>query len=765
MRLMSSNTYHIFLIASRKIWHALFTAILFTSFSYSCLAQTQDGGIAGFVIDQQTREPLIGANVFIKDLRTGAATNKWGYFSIPNLSSGNYELQTSYIGYAGWSREIAVADGDFSKVSIELIPEAILVDKIEVTAESYQEEERNISTISMPVARLKSMPAIGESDLLRSLQLLPGVQSANELSTGLYIRGGSPDQNLILLDGITIYNPSHFFGFFSTFNTDAIKDVKLMKGGYPAEYGGRLSAVLDVTNKDGNRERTSTSGAVSLISSKFLLEGPLKKGSYMISGRRTYFDLIIPLSGVDDIPDYYFYDLNAKINIDHSDKDKFIISSYLGNDILDFSQNENGIATNQINIGWGNRVIAGQWMHLFNPKLYSNVLVALSDFDATIEADASGFPIEFTNRIKDASLKADLEWFGATRHILKFGIWLTKYEFSNSIKIGENTGFNNRIVNKPYYGAVYLQDEWEPNPLWRITSGLRMNYFSSGDRFHVEPRIQINRKIAENFGLTAAFGNYTQYTTVVVNDIASFADLWYPVDETIDALSSQQYILGMDYYIKKGYSLNLELYIKPLQNIVEFKPRQDTDRNRLDDIFYIGTGTAKGIEVLVQKRRGKLTGWLGYTWSKTDRKFDQLNNGETFPAKWDFTHDITFNTNYKFHRKWNLSSTFVYRSGQTYTVPTGQYRLGPPLFPIDYIRAGRKNSARLEPYHRLDISLSYLWKGFGGNWKLGLNIYNIYNHRNVWFRNYEFNDLGKAPKIEDIRLLPILPTLELSFKF
>ena len=739
--------------------------IILLTVQTSLSAQEKKGGIAGYVMDKQTREPLIGANIIVVGTQIGAATNKMGYFAIPNLPDNRYEIEVSFIGYTKHSEKTVVTGGQFKSVSIEMVPKAVLMSGIEVTSDFHKQAERNLSTLSIPVARLKNMPAIGETDLLRSLQLLPGIQSPHEFSSGLYIRGGSPDQNLILLDGITVYNPSHFFGFFSTFNTDAIKDVKLIKGGYPAEYGGRLSAVLDITNKDGNREKFSTNGAVSLISSKLLIEGPVDKGSFMISGRRTYFDLIVPLAGIEDIPEYYFYDVKAKLNIDRFKNDRFTVSTYMGRDILNYQQKEDGTPTNKIKIGWGNRVFSGRWVHLFSPKLYSSLLIAGSDFKSKVEADASGFSFLFENKIRDFSIKADLEWFGTSDHNFKFGLWMTKYQFLSGIKIGENTGFENEIKNKPFYSALYLQDEWRPNPLWLFTSGMRFNYFSSGNRFNPEPRIQIRRQITDNFAMISSFGYYTQYTTVVVNDMASFAELWYPVDETIGALKSQQYILGVDYSIKQSYNLKVEIYHKPMQNIVEFKPRQDTDREKLNEIFYIGSGLARGLEIMLQKTYGRLNGWLGYTWSKTERKFDRLNNGNTFPAKWDFSHDLTATASLKIFNKWLAGITFVYRSGQTYTVPTGQYRLGPPMFPIDYIRAGVKNGERLEPYHRMDLSLVYNFKKFGGDWNLTLNIFNVYNHRNVWFRNYQFDEPGEPPEISDFRLLPILPTMELSFKF
>ena len=727
--------------------------------------QTGTGGISGYVVDGQSGEPLIGANVQVLGTAFGAATNKYGYFVIPHLRAGSYRLRISYIGYEQARVAVQIEAGKFAQLRIRLRPRAVELGSVEVTADTYSEEEKNISTISMPVSRLRNLPSVAETDLMRALQLLPGVQSANELSSNLYIRGGSPDQNLILLDDITVYNPSHFFGFFSTFNPDAIKRVKLIKGGFPAEYGGRLSAVLDVTNKDGNRQHFDGSGAISLISSRVLLEGPVPRGSFMISARRTYLDLLLSLSGIRDLPSYYFYDLNGKLNLDLGASDRLVFSAYAGRDLLSFELKEKDVTTSNIEIGWGNQVLSAKWIHLFSPDLFATGVLAGSWFHSLITAEASGFPVTFDNRIRDYSAKISLEWLGSRKHLWKTGIWLTRYRFYNQLEVGKNTGFQNLLVERPLYVAFFVQDEWTPGPLWKVSAGVRINTFSVGRELQIDPRLQLRRRLTENLALKASAGTYTQYTTVVSNDVASFADLWYPIDDTVHPLRSQQFIVGFDWRNGPDYGLSVEAYVKPMQNVVEFRRRQDTNRSKLNEIFYIGKGLSRGVEIFLQKFRGPLRGWLGYTWSRTTRTFQELNHGRPFPAKWDFTHDFTATLTYTFGNGWELGATLVFKSGATYTVPTGRYRLGPPDFPIDYVRAGPKNGARLEPYHRMDLSLSRGWSFWGLEGRFNLNVFNVYNHRNVWYRDYDFSKLNEKPQITDVRLLPVLPTVEVTFRF
>ena len=721
------------------------------------------GGISGYVLDIQTKEPLISANVVVVGTTRGTVTNKSGYFVIPEVSTGNITIHISMVGYEGRDTILAVQPQKFTSLKIELKETALILSEVVVGGTITEDAKNSISTISLPVADLQRLPAIGESDLIRALQLLPGVQASSEISTGLYIRGGSPDQNLILLDGITVYNPSHLFGFFSTFNSDAIKDVKLIKGGYPAEYGGRLSAVLDVTNKDGNRNEFSAAGSTSLISSKLLLEGPLGKGSYMLSGRRTYFDLILMAANLKDLPNYYFYDLNAKVNIDELEKDKFSFSVYKGDDALDYSFKEQNVKTQSINITWGNQTFSGKWTHLFSDQLYSNLIVAGSQFKSITKAGFTGFDVLFDNRITDISIKPDLEWYPSSEHIFKFGLWGTYYRFSYNNKVGENTGFSNDVVTHSKYFASYLQDQWKPAISWTITSGLRYNFYSLGNRHYLEPRFQARYQIDDRWALIGSCGYYTQYTTLVAREGASFADLWFPIDKSIKPQEAIQYIAGV-HYQSEGYSVELEGYYKPMKELTEFNMDAKLNESQLSNIFFIGEGLARGIELFIQKKIGKLTGWIGYTLSRTTRTFEKINNGKEYPTKWDFTHYLALTGNYDLGASWSLGSTFVYRSGTAYTVPTGTYQIDFADNSYLYLRSGKKNAHRLEPYHRLDVSLSKAWKGWGGDWRLSINIYNIYSHRNVWYRNYAYEDNG-TPEITDIRLLPIVPTLELSFKF
>ena len=737
---------------------------LFVIIISNCLF-AQNGGLSGTVSDKSNREPLIGANVLITGTKFGAITNKSGYFAIPDIPPGTYTARFSYLGYETKQEQVIIKANTYTKISVTLAESSFLTDEVVVEADAIKERDKNISSVNLQAADLKKMPSIGEPDLLRSLQLIPGVQSLNELSAGLYIRGGSPDQNLILLDGITVYNPSHLFGFFSTFNSDAIKDVKLIKGGFPVEYGGRLTAVLDITNKEGDRNNYHTAGSVSVISSKLTVEGPWKYGSFMVSGRRTYLDLILKLSGEKDLPSYYFYDFNAKINVDEFEDNKFSFSTYLGSDVLDVTLKPKVGAEQKINLEWGNKTFSGKWTHVFSNSVYANLTLAATDFYSKTTAQLSpAFEVKFDNQIREYSAKGDLEWAVSSDHFLKFGGQLTQYRFLYNNEIGI-IGTATDIVTKPKYSALYVQDEWRPDALWLVTSGIRYNYFSSGGRSVFEPRIQVKHFLDDKLALTGSIGYYAQYTTVVVNDVASFADLWFPIDETLSPQTAVQYIAGVEYNPSREYSFSVEGYYKPMKGLTEIKDGNQLNEEKLVNVFNTGTGYSSGLEFFLQKKTNSLTGWMGYTWSQTKRTFDAINYGREYPAKWDFTHNLSLTGNYDLQNSWVLGATFVFTTGTTYTVPTGYYRLGLPDRPRDYLRAGEKNAYRLEPYHRLDVSASKSWEGWGGQWRFSFSIYNLYNHRNVWYRDYQFGEPGEKPVITDVRLIPFLPTLELSFKF
>lgn len=747
----------------RQFVMLLYFLITLPLYSQPDISSSKNGGISGYILDLQTKEPLISANVLIMGSARGTATNKSGYFVVPDVRAGTVSLRASIVGYETIDSTIEVRPGKFTSIKLHLRESTTILGEIVIEENIIKDKDKTISTISLPVAELQKLPAVGETDLLRTLQLLPGVQASSEISTGLYIRGGSPDQNLILLDGITVYNPSHFFGFFSTFNSDAIKNIKLIKGGFPAEYGGRLSAVLDITNKDGNRNRFGASGSTSLISSKLLVEGPLGNGSYMLSGRRTYLDLILMAANLKDVPNYYFYDFNGKFNIDEFENDKFSLSMYAGDDVLDFTIKENNVPRQALNISWGNKTLSAKWTHLFSDQIYSNLIVAGSSFKSLTKFGFSGFDLHFDNGITDYSIKPDIEWYPSSNHIVKFGLWGTYYQVTYNSEVGKNTGFITDVNAHSKYFAAYLQDEWKPNVFWTLTSGLRYNFYSLGSRNYIEPRFQVLFRINDQWSLIGSIGYYTQYTTLITWEGASFADLWFPIDETIKPLEAMQYVWGI-HFREEPVSIELETYYKPMKELTEFNLTSKMDSKNLSEIFYIGNGYSTGIELFIQKYSGGLTGWVGYTLSKTVRTFDGINNNKPYPAKWDFTHYLTVSGSYNLGKEWSIGSTLVITSGTTYTVPTGTYQIDFGEGSYTYLRSGKKNAHRLEPYHRLDISVSKIWKMWNGDWKISLNVYNTYNHRNVWYRNYEY-DIDGVPEITDVRLLPIVPTLELSFKF
>lgn len=722
-------------------------------------------GINGYVRDGSTGEPLISANVFIPALSRGAVTNQRGFFTLAGLPAGVHKLRVSYLGYQTLEKPVEVTDGKMSRVTIELKPADVVTGEILVEDEGGPAFENTVSTISLSAASLQRLPSIGEPDILRTLKLIPGVQSVNEISSGLYIRGGSPDQNLILLDGVTVYNPSHLFGFFSTFNPDAVKDVKLMKGGFPVEYGGRLAAVLDVTNKDGNRNKTDVSGGIGLISSRLQAEGPWKYGSYMISGRRTYLDLFTSLVDSDEIPDYYFYDFNFKMTVDAIEDNRLALSVYTGDDILAYNNLPDSGPRQKLNLDWGNRIAALEWTRILSDDWFITTIGSYSRFYNETRAElGNGFDIRFVNQIEDWTVKSTAEYAPSPDHRMKVGASFSRFRFSYNNRIGD-TGFQNNIVEEPWLLSAFIQDDWRPDALLTLTPGVRYTYYAPGERHLVEPRLQARYQQTENLAFTASAGHYIQYTTVNVNDVASFADLWFPIDETIRPQTAQQYIAGMDYRFGGQYLLNIETYVKPMQNITEFRRENELNERDLNKVFFIGKGLSRGFEVFMQKQREALTGWIGYTWSETERQFDEINNGDWYPAKWDFTHNIVVTATYDLGNRWSLGGNFVYTTGSTYTVPTGYYELGPPGETRKYLRAGPKNAYRLEPYHRMDLSAARTWEAWGASWRLSFNIYNVYNHRNVWFRDYEFSEPGTPPAVTDVRLIPILPTVELSFKF
>jgi CarboxypepD_reg-like domain/TonB-dependent Receptor Plug Domain/TonB dependent receptor len=718
--------------------------------------------LSGYVRDKINGEPLPYANVYVAGTTIGGSTNTSGYYAIPNIPFGKQLVRFSLIGYRDQTIEIDVDSKKDFKKNVELVSRAVEVSEVVVSAEKIA-DEKNIQTsrIVVQAKDIASLPAIGETDVFRALQLLPGVKAASDISSGLYIRGGGPDQNLILLDGTVLYNPSHLFGFFSTFNNDAVKDIELFKGGFPAEYGGRLSAVLNVTNKDGDRVSTHGKGSVSLISSRLTAEGPLASGSWFLSGRRTYLDRIVAIMGLNKgknpLPLYYFYDANGKINQDVSENDKISFVGYLGQDNLDFNQGDGQIS---VNLAWGNRTGAMKYTHIFNPTLFSNFVITASAFKTGLTAEFSGSKAAFENTVSDYSIKGDIDYYAANEHFIKVGFWWSQYRFGIVRKFGDNVFYD--IVFRPALISLYAQDDWTVDERWSFQGGLRFEYQDASKVIKVGPRFSGRYNMTDLITVKAATGIYYQYLNLVSNEAFSFFDMWIPIDEKMKTPRSMDYVLGIETHPYEDYDFNIETYYKTYANIGEFK-QEATQAVEINELFDIGKGRAYGAEFFLQKKSGNVTGYIGYSLSWTYRNFAAINEGNDFQPKYDRRHDVSVIANYRLAENWKLGAVYTYATGQTYTEAVARYILGTRERQDAFILPGEQYNRRLEPYHRLDVSITKhtTFLGVTGNWYV--QIFNVYNHRNVWFK--QFDTSQNPTQVTDVRLLPIIPTFGLDFEF
>ncbi len=753
-----------------KIW-VCFALILAGTWSSEA---RQSASVNGYVKDAQTGETLISANVAFLENNRGASTNTLGYFTITNVQPGTYTLAASYIGYKLFQQEITLSSGENLRIDIELIPDFVQGEEIVVESEAEKEELKSIGTAQVKTELIKALPAIFEADVFRSIQYLPGVKAASDFSSGLYIRGGSPDQTLILLDRTTVYNPSHFFGFFSTFNPDAIKDVRLYKGGYPAEYGGRLGSVLSIYNKDGNSKEMSGTVTLGMLASRAAIEGPYKKGSYMFAVRRSTLEPLLAAlrQNTDNIPSlFYFYDFNGKITLNASKNNKFSLAAYTGTDKVVFP-----FATDaEFILNYGNQTVSGNWTHIFNEKLFSNFVLTGSRYFNFPEFEFGGTPFTRENNIYDYSLKSDLEYLPNEKHQISTGIWAGVFTLNLQDRFDNQDSFSSRIHSR--YGSLYIQDTWQPNDLWKIIGGLRANYFSDGDYLRIEPRLSVEHKLTERVRLQAAYGRYNQFFTLITNEAFSGFDIWLTSDDGINPAYGDQYVIGAKTIPFEDYGLDIEIYYRSMEDLFELDPfLPDPAGLAYPDLFRIGTGYAYGMEVMFEKQVGRLNGFIGYTLGYTWRKFpgfnvapgDEDNQARFYPPKYDRRNDVNLILNYDLSRKWKVTSAWVYATGQAYTLALGRYaRYDDPFSsgdPIDNFTVGKVNASRLPSYHRLDLSFSRRGTFFNiGESELQLQIINVYSRKNVWFQSFDFEE---NPVVRnDVNLLPILPTVSYTVKF
>ncbi|MFM8473449.1 MAG: TonB-dependent receptor plug domain-containing protein, partial [Planctomycetia bacterium] len=640
----------------------------------------------------------------------------------------------------------------------------------------------SISAVSVNADFIRTMPAmLGETDVFRVLQLLPGVKSPSELSSGLYIRGGSPDQNLILLDGVTVYNPAHLGGFLSTFNNDALRDVRLIKGGFPAEYGGRLSSVLDMTMKDGNAERVKGSGGLSIISAKMLVEGPVSDDvTFMLSGRRMYLDLIGKIAVTNDngtrTPDYYFYDANAKLTWKIGENDRLTVSGFFGRDILD-APSDTAFA---LGIGWGNATFNARWMHIVSPELFTNLSVIYTKYDFKTDLRANDYLSFYSlSRIADVTAKGDATYYLSQEHTIKTGFEVTSHTFTNDVSDSLTfSGFAIRSSTTPALdAAAYVQDEWTIAKGLSANAGLRAYYFPNASMTALEPRLQLAYELSPALKLTSSYAVAHQFLHLIVrNDINLPTDLWFPSTKTIRPERSEQFILGCEWGLgeERSYVIQAEAYYKDMRNLYEYKDTASFTLfgAPLESQFTRGDGRAYGFEFFLNKRMGDLTGWIGYTLSWTTRTFPELNRGKEFYARYDRRHDASVTLSYKLSKSIDLGVSWVYGTGFAYTMPTGQYSFGGSN-PGEGQQVEQtftdRNGYRLPAYHRLDVNIGFITTVFGLESTINLSVYNAYNRLNPFAQYFEqeYDTASRTTKLvlKQLTLFPIIPSLAWNFTF
>ncbi len=788
---------------------------LFLFITFQSLAQDRVT-ISGFVKEKGSRESLPGVNVYIENSTAGTVTNTYGFYSITIPKAPTVTISFSFVGYERQDLSLdALANKEFN-VELETVNQ---LDEVVVNAKRQDEkvsESVQMSQIEIPISQIKKIPAfLGEKDVIRALQLMPGVQKGTEGQTGLYVRGGGPDQNLLILDDAVVYNASHLFGFFSVFNGDALKSVELTKGGFPARYGGRLSSVVEMNMKEGSKEKLHGEGGIGLISSRLTLEGPLanKKSSFLISGRRTYIDVLAaPLiaqqqTGYDSKvkPGYFFYDLNAKVNYDFGAKNKVYLSGYFGQDKFNIREKSSD-SENKSGLKWGNATATLRWNHLINQKLFVNTSLIYSHFNFNIFAsdkqfqegkEPDVFSLKYNSVIRDYSLKTDFDFYPNTQHSIKFGLQAISHRFVPSALAvaGDFSDEDIDIQAKPINSVeagVYAEDTWQPFKALKMNGGLRLSVFQTKSRTYVrpEPRFSAALKMAKDFSMKASYAQMNQYVHMLSNTgLGLPTDLWVPTTDKIAPQQSSQVAFGFAKDLDRpGLALTLEGYYKDMKNIISYKEGssfisldgENANEINWEDNVTSGQGWSYGAEFMVQKKTGRLSGWIGYTLSWTQWKFPELNFGETFYPRYDRRHDLSIVGIYEISKRITLSATWVYGTGNALTLPISKFTTsGNTYLPTIYDNMyngntareyDKKNSFRAEAYHRMDLAIQFhkKKKRHERTWEFGL--YNAYNRKNPFFYNIDSKEDKKNPGqnvnvLNRYSLFPVLPSFSYNFKF
>ncbi len=756
---------------------------------------SQKKTFSGQVKDAGNGELLIGATIFAKGINLGTVSNEYGYFSL-SLPPGNYEIDINYLGFEQVSKQIDLTKNRYLVIELKEFSESL--QEVEITAERT---DRNISSNEMSHVKLqaksiKKIPAfMGEVDLVKAIQLLPGVQATAEGASGFSVRGGSPDQNLILLDEATVYNASHLMGFFSVFNNDAIKDVKIYKGDIPAAHGGRLASLLDVRMRDGNSKKIAVTGGIGTISTRLTIEGPIfkDKTTFIVSGRRTYADLFLMLSTDEKIKDnkLNFYDVNAKVSHTFNKNNRLFLSFYNGKDMFKSKFSE---------LSFGNRTATARWNHLFNSKLFSNFTFVNSVYNYKLGTPEGG-PNSFMwwSKMTDYGVREDLTYYLNPENTIKFGGEFTYHLFEpgTASGIGEESLYNEFKLpnNSALDYAIYISNEQKIGERIQLKYGLRFSVFQnigpgtmynfdssfesidstvfpSGDiyntYFGLEPRLGITYLLTPESSVKANYSRTRQYMQLAQNSTAGTPlDIWFPASPNVAPQIADQVALGYFRNLNENrLEASVEVYYKWMKNSIDFKDFAEVLLNeKLEGELRFGKSWSYGAEFLLRKNTGKFTGWLSYTYSRTYRKFEDINSGKTYPAPYDKPHDFSIVLSYEIHPRLDVAANWVYATGAPVTFPTGRAYYGNLIVPI----YSDRNEYRFPDYHRLDISLTWKKKQRvkdKWNWDINFSVYNAYGRHNTWSINFvQDSENPNLTYAEQTYLFSFVPALTFNFKF
>ncbi|MGB1247379.1 MAG: TonB-dependent receptor [Chitinophagales bacterium] len=793
-----------------SIFQKLLFSLLFMVLFVGLSAQNKYT-LSGYMRDASSGEDIFAGNVFVRSEGKGTTSNEYGFYSL-TLPEGVYQVEYTYLGMKPKIMEITL-DEDV-KLNINLEDASIIAEEVVITGERQDANVDNadIGTVELDTRKAKEIPALlGEIDIMKTLQLMPGVMSAGEGNSGLYVRGGGPDQNLVLLDNAIVYNPGHLLGFFSVFNADAIKSTTLIKGGIPANYGGRISSVLDLSMKEGNMKEWGFEGGIGLLSARLTAQGPLKKdvSSMIVSGRLTYFSFLAnPLArsqqkengddGAVNIP--WFFDVNAKFNYKFSDKDRLYVSSYIGRDRFSFS----GGGDLEIELPWGNSTATMRWNHLFNDKMFMNTTFVFNDYTSKIDASFGDLSFKLNSGIRDIGLKGQLDFYPVPTHKLKFGYDYMYHIFTPElyeVNTGDETFTTEIQKKKAHEFAVYLTDEMDVADWLKINAGVRVSMFSNvgpykriyyengsniptdtveykgsdgiATYFGVEPRLNARFRTGKSSSIKLGFNLNKQYVHLASNTSTTFpTDIWVPSTDLVKPQTGIQASLGyFQNFHNDDYETSVEVYYKRIWNMLDYGESAVPGNNReVEDYFVNGDGYSYGAEFFLKKRYGKFNGWIGYTLAWSDRKFDAIDNGEKFYAKYDRRHDLSIVLIYDINEKWKLSGTFIYGTGQTTTLPINRYTYNGK----EVNEYGDRNWYRMPAYHRMDIGATFIMKDNDKRYSdLNFSIYNLYNRANPYFIFNEIEgDISGLPDGESISvqakqvsLFPILPSITWNFRY